>query len=97
LVPVAFEDVSTHSSLRRVDVGQAAGRKIISESLSQHDEKNVVPTPLSGIRVGKKKNSVCESDPNISLFDKEMRNSLFHCTISSFPFIMVSWNSKSCR
>jgi hypothetical protein len=24
-----------------------------AESLSQHDEKQVVPTPLSGIRVGK--------------------------------------------
>jgi hypothetical protein len=28
--------------------------KIITESLSQHDEKHVVPTPLSGIRVGKR-------------------------------------------
>jgi hypothetical protein len=37
---------------RRVDVRQAAGQKIIAESLSQHDEKHVVPTPLSGIRVG---------------------------------------------
>jgi hypothetical protein len=26
--------------------------KIIAESLSQHDEKHVVPTPLSGIRIG---------------------------------------------
>jgi hypothetical protein len=26
--------------------------KIIAESLSQHDEKHVVPIPLSGIRVG---------------------------------------------
>jgi hypothetical protein len=26
--------------------------KIIAESLSQHDENHVVPTPLSGIRVG---------------------------------------------
>jgi hypothetical protein len=25
---------------------------IIAESLSQHDEKHVVPTPISGIRVG---------------------------------------------
>jgi hypothetical protein len=36
--------------------GLASGRrpivKIIAESLSQHDEKHVVPTPLSGIRVG---------------------------------------------
>jgi hypothetical protein len=38
---------------RRVDVRQAAGRKIIAESLSQHDVKHVVPIPLSGIRVGK--------------------------------------------
>jgi hypothetical protein len=38
----------------RVDVRQAAGRKIIVESLSQHDEKHVVPTPLKGIRVGKR-------------------------------------------
>jgi hypothetical protein len=30
-----------------LDVRQAAGRKIIAESLSQHDEKLVVPTPLS--------------------------------------------------
>jgi hypothetical protein len=28
--------------------------KIISESLLQHDEKHVVPTPLSRIRVGRK-------------------------------------------
>jgi hypothetical protein len=36
--------------------GLTAGRrpvvKIIAKSLSQHDEKHVVPTPLSGIRVG---------------------------------------------
>jgi hypothetical protein len=29
--------------------------KIIAESLSQYDEKHVVLTPLSGIRVGKRK------------------------------------------
>jgi hypothetical protein len=29
--------------------------KIIAKSLSQHDEKHVVPTPLSGIRVGGRK------------------------------------------
>jgi hypothetical protein len=27
--------------------------KINADSLSQHDKKHVVPTPLSGIRVGK--------------------------------------------
>jgi hypothetical protein len=37
---------------RRVDVRQPVV-KIIAESLSQHDEKHVVPTPLSGIRVGR--------------------------------------------
>jgi hypothetical protein len=30
--------------------------KINAESLSQHDEKHVVPTPLSGIRVGGRRN-----------------------------------------
>jgi hypothetical protein len=38
---------------------QGGGRrpvvKIIAESLSQHDEKHVVPTPLSGIRVGRRR------------------------------------------
>jgi hypothetical protein len=39
----------------RIDVRQAAGRKTIAESLSQHDEKHVVPTPLSvGKRVGRR-------------------------------------------
>jgi hypothetical protein len=32
--------------------------KIITESLSQHDEKHVVPTPLSGIRVGRRRSVV---------------------------------------
>jgi hypothetical protein len=54
LVPVAFAIVSTHSSF--VQEGLTSSRrpvvKIIAESLSQHDEKHVVPTPLSGIRVG---------------------------------------------
>jgi hypothetical protein len=36
----------------RLDVRQAAVVKIIPEFLSQHDEKHVVPTPHSGIRVG---------------------------------------------
>jgi hypothetical protein len=36
---------------RRADVRQGS-RKKIAESLSQHGEKHVVPTPLSGIRVG---------------------------------------------
>jgi hypothetical protein len=41
---------------RRVDVRQAAGGKlIIAESLEQRDEKHIAPTPLSGIRVGRRR------------------------------------------
>jgi hypothetical protein len=40
-------------NLLRVDVRQAAGRNNNAESLSQYDEKHVVPTPLSEIRVGR--------------------------------------------
>jgi hypothetical protein len=51
LVPVTFAIVST----LQFQVGLTSGRrpvvKIIAESLSQHDGKHVVPTPLSGIRV----------------------------------------------
>jgi hypothetical protein len=32
-----------------------AGSKIIAESLTQHNEKHVVPTLLSGISVGRRK------------------------------------------
>jgi hypothetical protein len=39
----------------RVDVRQAPVVKIVAESLSQHDEKHVAPTSLSGIRVGERK------------------------------------------
>jgi hypothetical protein len=54
LVPAAFAVVSTHSSFKE-GCRQAGGRslKINAESVSQHVEKHVVPTPLSGIRVGK--------------------------------------------
>jgi hypothetical protein len=42
--------------------GLTSGRrpvvKTIAESLSHHDENHVIPTPLSGIRVGKKRNIV---------------------------------------
>jgi hypothetical protein len=44
---------------RMVEVRQAVGRKSNCRSLSQHDVKHVVPTPLSRIRVGKKKDAVC--------------------------------------
>jgi hypothetical protein len=38
--------------------------KIIPESLSKHDEKYAVPTPLSGIRVGKRKKNMSSSPVN---------------------------------
>jgi hypothetical protein len=50
LVLAAFETPVS----RRVDVRQS-DVKIVAESLSQHDEKHVVPTPLSGTRVEKRK------------------------------------------
>jgi hypothetical protein len=55
LVPAAFAFVSLAPTpvSRRVDVRPVV--KIVAESLSQHDEKHVVPTPLSGIRVGKRR------------------------------------------
>jgi hypothetical protein len=51
-VPAAFTVVSTHSTPK----GVTSDRRpvvIIAGSLSQHDEKYVVPTPLSGIRIGR--------------------------------------------
>jgi hypothetical protein len=49
LVPIAFA-VQFQGGLTS---GRRPVVKIIAESLSQHDKKHVVPTPLSGIRVGK--------------------------------------------
>jgi hypothetical protein len=42
------ETLSYRRSVKRLVV------KIIAKSLSQNDEKHIVPTPPSGIRVGKK-------------------------------------------
>jgi phosphomannomutase len=52
-----FQSLAPTPVSRRVDVKQAAVRKIVAESLSQHDEKHVVPAPLNGIRV--RKREVC--------------------------------------
>jgi hypothetical protein len=52
----ASESICTHPL--QVQGGLTSGRpvvKTIAESLPQHDEKHVVPTPLSGKRVGKRK------------------------------------------
>jgi hypothetical protein len=46
LVPVAFAIASTHSFQGGLTSGRRPVVKIIAESLSQHDEKHVVPTPL---------------------------------------------------
>jgi hypothetical protein len=55
LVLAVIAVVTTRSSFKK---GLTSGRwpvvKIIAESLSQYDENHVVPTPLSGIRVGRK-------------------------------------------
>jgi hypothetical protein len=48
--------------------GRRPGVKKVAESLSQHDEKHVVPTPLSGIKVGEK----------IRHKNTKMRNTLFN-------------------
>jgi hypothetical protein len=55
LVPAAFEVVAP-TPVRRVDVRQAKDVKTIAVSPSQHDEKHVVPTPLSAIKVQKERN-----------------------------------------
>jgi hypothetical protein len=49
-----LQSLSSTPVSRRVGVRQPV-IKINAESLSQHDEKHVVPTPLSGIRGKKKK------------------------------------------
>jgi hypothetical protein len=51
LGPAASAVVNNHSILKKGHVRQAADRK--NNSLSQLDEKYVILTPLSGIRIGK--------------------------------------------
>jgi hypothetical protein len=41
--------------------------KIIAESLSQHDEKHVVPTPISGIRVEGRLMIACHVSPKYQI------------------------------
>jgi hypothetical protein len=49
-----FAVVGVHSSLKGLTSGRRPVVKINVESLSQHDEEHVVPTLLSGIRVGRR-------------------------------------------
>jgi hypothetical protein len=51
---------------RKVDLRQAAGRKNNSQIFIRTWWKHVVPTPLSGIRVGKRKNQICYFIPTLS-------------------------------
>jgi hypothetical protein len=55
LVPAAFAVVNPLQFQGGLTSGKRPVVKIIAESLLQHDEKHVVPIPLSGIRVGKRK------------------------------------------
>jgi hypothetical protein len=55
LVPAVFAVVSFHSSFKEETSGRRPVVKTIAESLSPHEEKPVVPTPLSGIRVGRRR------------------------------------------
>jgi hypothetical protein len=56
LVPAAFAVVTTHSSFKEVlTSGRRPVEKIIAESLSQYDEKHVVPTDPTWWDKGRKK------------------------------------------
>jgi hypothetical protein len=56
-----LQSLASNPVSRRVDVNTRPVVKIIAESLSQHDEKHVVPTPLSGIMVGKRRKTYSQS------------------------------------
>jgi hypothetical protein len=65
---------------RRVDVRQAV--KTIAESLSQHDKKHVVPCPLSGIRVRKRKK-------------KQYDEAVPACMHVYFCYMAMAWHNKT--
>jgi hypothetical protein len=74
LVPVAFAVVSIH-----FQEGLTSGPvvKIIAKSLSQHGEKHVLPTPLSGIRVEDLYHNLIHClclSPNYLLFSCAVKN-----------------------
>jgi hypothetical protein len=58
LVPTAFAVVSTHSNIKEGLSQAGGGGKIVAESLSQNDEKYVVPTPLRTWDKGRKKKKI---------------------------------------
>jgi hypothetical protein len=68
LVPAAFAVVSTNSGFK-VDV------EIIVESFSQHDEKHVVLTTLSGIRIGKRHTYCTLNTPDLIQY-------MFNCKLT---------------
>jgi hypothetical protein len=83
LVLAAFSDVHP-LQFQKADDKQAADRKIIAESLSQHDEKHVVPTPLSGIRVGEIRSGDYINRGKI----KTPRQNNINLTMPSFNYFM---------
>jgi hypothetical protein len=94
LVSAAFSIVSTPFP-RRVHARQATGCKLISESLS-HDEKYMVPTPLSGIRVGKRKRR-CDRDltNSIMLIIKKTLRAISFWARAQRYFLQNSLNASS--
>jgi hypothetical protein len=72
----------------RVDVRRPVV-KINAESLSQHDEKHVVPTLLSGIRVGGR-----AFVRTFVTFDMTLTRFHFSERLSSLLFYSVSWNNN---
>jgi hypothetical protein len=81
---------------RKIDVRQAAG-KIIADTLS-HDTKHVVLTPLSGIRVGKRRDhrpkkifisylmAYAREFHNKTQFRLISQGTVFACTVSLLCF-----------
>jgi hypothetical protein len=59
IVSAIHANLYKYSAIAIFQGGLTSGKrpvvKIVAESLSQHDEKHVVPTPLSGILGRKKK------------------------------------------
>jgi hypothetical protein len=68
--------------------------KIIAESLSQHDEKHVVPTPLSGIRVGGRRRRLIYVAPLIKIGDNskyivQKNTAIKYQTEEFFPYVLL--------
>jgi hypothetical protein len=80
--------ISMDNSQRGLTSGRRPVVKIIAESLPQHDEKHVVPTPLSVGKGRKKKTSIS--------MDDERHNPTEHVTIDAINIItsFIYYKSK---